>query len=82
VEANVSGVYVFDTNILIDLCRRYYPVARFPTLHTWVDVLIDAGRVVVPNIVRTELEGFDDDVFKWLKAREDKVVKPHDINVQ
>ena len=52
---NSSKGYVFDTDAILNLTRRIYPVAVFPDLHQRIDVLIKEKLIISSVEVLGEL---------------------------
>ena len=74
-------IHVFDTSVWIEAWWRHYRIGRFPTL--WQDLasFIDEGRVISPMEVLKEIEKQEDDLFKWLKQRQ-QVFREVDVRTE
>jgi uncharacterized protein YacL len=59
--------YCIDTNALVDLWRRLYPIDVFPSLWKNIEELARSGKLIAPREVLKELEQVDDDLLKWVK---------------
>ena len=59
--------YCIDTNALIDLWRRFYPLDIFPSLWKDLEALIPEDYLIAPREVLNELEKWDDELLKWAK---------------
>ena len=66
--------YCFDTDVLVNLIRRYFDEVVFPDVRRDVEALIDAGLVKCPDEVLEELKGIStkakdqDPVLPWAEA--------------
>jgi len=63
-----TALYCFDTSAFLDGWVRYYPPDTFPGLWENVAGMADAGELVSPDEVLTELEKKDDSILAWAKA--------------
>lgn len=61
--------YCIDTNSLMDVWNRYYPIDIFPGLWGNIEQLIDSGVMVSPEEVLKELDKKDDDLSRWAKGK-------------
>jgi Domain of unknown function (DUF4411) len=68
--------YVFDTSSMIGAWVRSYPPDHFPGVWYELDSLIDAGRLVAPDEVLSELRAQDDGLHRWVVDRTDKMILP------
>ncbi|HCV43168.1 MAG TPA: DUF4411 domain-containing protein [Bacteroidetes bacterium] len=68
--------YCIDTNALVDLWRRVYPVDVFPSLWKNIEGLIESGKLIAPREVLNELEQIDDDLSKWARKHRTMFVPP------
>src|SRR6267142_7267301 len=57
----------------IDTCSfialRHYPRDLFEPLWSFMEELMDKGRLIAPHEVLRELSKQDDEIFKWAKAQ-------------
>jgi hypothetical protein len=71
-----SHSYCIDTNALIDLWRRLYPMDIFPSLWKKMEDLVHSGKLIAPREVLNELEKMDDDLLKWAKKHRAIFIAP------
>ncbi len=60
-------LYCIDTSAILDGRRRYYPAQQFPTLWSKIEDLADSGMMYTSESVISELQGKDDEIYKWAK---------------
>jgi hypothetical protein len=68
-----------DTSALIAAWDERYPIENFPKLWVLIDELIAAGGIVAPTHVLDEIEKKSDELFAWLKDREEQFIVPDEI---
>ena len=73
--------YCFDTSALIECWSRSYPPDVFPGLWVKLDELVTHQEVLCPDEVRVELARQEDDLAKWINARQHLFV-PLDDSIQ
>lgn len=61
--------YCIDTSSLIAAWQERYPIENFPPFWTKMDALIEAGGLIAPIEVLTEVSKRSDELHAWLKAR-------------
>ncbi|EKD93127.1 MAG: hypothetical protein ACD_28C00234G0003 [uncultured bacterium] len=66
-QGDCETTYVFDTSAILECRQRYYPPDVFPSLYQKLEEMIEAGIIIVPDEVKTELSKKDDDTLGWLK---------------
>lgn len=66
--------YVVDTSSFIGAWVRTYPPDAFPGLWENLDELVSRGEVLAPEEVLAELKAQDDDLFAWVKARDQHII--------
>lgn len=69
-----SYSYCIDTNALVDLWRRVYPIDVFPSLWKNMEELVRSGKLIAPREVLNELEQVDDELLKWVKKHRDMII--------
>lgn len=74
-------IYCVDTSSFIGAWARHYPIDLFPTFWNQLDKLISSGSVISTDLVKQELERRDDDLYKWVKLREN-LFQPLDLEIQ
>jgi predicted nucleic acid-binding protein len=73
-------IYSVDTNVLMDWQARYFPTDVFGSLVTSVDVLVNEGRWLAPEIVEEELSAVGTaETIAWAKARPSVFVPLQDV---
>jgi hypothetical protein len=63
-------LYVVDTSFLIEVHKRY-PQKMLPGIWKDLEVLIHAGRVIAPELVKSEINRQDDDLKDWVNNQSD-----------
>jgi Domain of unknown function (DUF4411) len=74
--------YSADSSALIHGWRRIYRPKNFGSVWQRLGALIEEGRLRASIEVYNDLEKKDDELFKWCKARREKLVVEIDINIQ
>jgi hypothetical protein len=74
--------YSLDTNVFIEGWLRRFPADVFPSVWSGMERLAEEGRLSVTEEVLVELERKEDDVYGWVKVREDLIVVPIDEEIQ
>jgi predicted nucleic acid-binding protein len=69
-------IYCVDTSVLIESWRWRYPPDIAESFWIGLDTEMRAATAVIPDEVLIELERKDDDLYRWLKEREDLLVPP------
>lgn len=72
-------IYCIDTSSLIAAWAEHYPLEHFPAFWDNLDTLIEAERIISPDLVRAECR--DADLQKWLKQRP-KLFKSREAEIQ
>jgi len=75
-------LYVLDTSALIDAWRKWYSPHSIPTFWTRLEQLGADGLAAIPDAVLLELSDQDDDVYRWVREREERLVCESDERVQ
>ncbi len=68
-------IYVFDSNVLINLHRSYYR-NRFPSLWQKFDSYVATGRIVSVREVLNEIVGRSDGLAQWAKENRQVFTQP------
>ena len=63
-------IYLFDTNVLIDANRDYYPIDRIPEFWDWLIYHANIGHIKVPYEILIEIQNGDDILATWAKKQE------------
>jgi len=74
-QEDCETTYVFDTSAILECRQRYYPPDVFPSLYQKLEEVIEAGIIIVPDEVKTELSKKDDETLGWLKKNHKMVVE-------
>lgn len=70
-------MFVLDTNVLIGAWHMHYAPDTWPVYWERLDDLWGEAALLVPRAVVSELEEEDaDELFAWVKDREDRVEDP------
>lgn len=77
----MSG-YCLDTNALIDLHWRRYPRRIFDSLWVQIDNAVGEGALKIAHEVLMELEGIEDETYKWAKRISHQFVLPLTDDIQ
>ena len=73
-------VYTIDTNVLMDWQARYFPTDIFASLVDRVDLLIEQGRWLAPEMVEEELLAVGTaELTAWAKVRPQMFVPLADV---
>ncbi len=67
--------YSVDTNVLIDVYRRFYPGDVFPSLRRKFDEYVNNGTFVFTKSVLDELEQVHDDCLLWARSFNDAFIE-------
>lgn len=70
--------YSLDTSSILDAWVRRYPPDVVPSLWKNMDDAIRKGEIFAIEEVLRELQRKDDDVYKWVKEREEMIVSIDD----
>jgi hypothetical protein len=62
--------YSIDTSAILDSWVRWHPPDSFPSLWNNIEKMINDGTLRATEEVREELSKKDDDVYKWVKERD------------
>lgn len=68
-------IYIFDSNVLINLFRNFYR-RRFPSLWEKFDAYVESGQIVSVREVFNEIEGRDDKLSEWVKLNRSIFAQP------
>lgn len=61
-------IYVFDSDVLINLFRNYYP-RIFPSLWQKFEGYVDTGQIISVREVLNEISGRSDPLSTWAKTK-------------
>ena len=75
-----TAVYVFDSNIFVDLQRRQ-PIDLYPSVWEKISRLMDDGVIISSHEVYEEIQAGSDDLAEWVKLREKSFV-PSEESIQ
>ena len=68
--------YCLDANVFIGGWTSYYSMALCPSYWNILSTLAAEGRIFAPMEVRRELEKIEDDLFRWVKERDNFFREP------
>ena len=68
-------IYVFDSNVLINLFRHFYR-SRFPSLWQKFDEYVIAGQIISVREVFNEIKEQEDLLAEWAKRNRDIFLHP------
>lgn len=68
-------IYVFDSNVLINLFRSYYR-SRFPSLWRMFDECVAEGQITSVREVYNEISRRDDELAEWCKQNKNLFSSP------
>lgn len=72
----MPSIYCIDTSALLHGWRRDYPLDVFPGVWETLDRLVDSGRLISCDEVLLEIERGGDDLYEWLKTRDQMFHEP------
>ena len=67
-------VFCFDTSAILDAWVRHYPPDVFPSIWARMDQAAISGQIFVIDEVAAELKRKDDEIYKWVVARQSMIV--------
>lgn len=71
----IFSFYCIDTSALITMWREHYRPQNFPTLWRLMERAIDEGELLAPREVYDELEQKRDDLFEFVKRKQDRLFR-------
>jgi hypothetical protein len=63
-----SPTYCLDSNVLIEAWRKYYSPSICPEYWDVLNALGSSGQIFIPEEIRDEIIGTEDDLTVWLKG--------------
>lgn len=70
-------IFLVDSNSFVTPYRFYYAFDLIPAYWKAISKYIASGRIVVLDIVKTEIDKGKDDLSEWLAALENLTIIPH-----